>query len=61
MRAHGINAFPDPDNQGHLSPARLSSAGIDIHAPGVIAAAKSCVSASEGTITKAEVEAATAQ
>jgi len=40
VRRRGINNFPDPDAQGHLSQQMLSTAGIDVHAPSVLAAAR---------------------
>jgi hypothetical protein len=56
IRKHGITGFPDPTPQGRLSPEMVSAAGVDLHAPAVIAAAEACASSSHGTITKAEIE-----
>jgi hypothetical protein len=56
IRKHGITSFPDPNPQGQLSLAMVTAAGIDLHAPAVLAAANACVGASRGTITKADVQ-----
>jgi hypothetical protein len=58
MRSHHVPTFPDPDQQGQLTPQMLGAAGINVHAPAVDAAAKVCVSASDGQITAADVAAA---
>jgi len=55
MRTHHVPTFPDPTSQGQLTPQMLSAAGIDLHAPAVIAAAKGCVPASDGQITAVQV------
>jgi hypothetical protein len=60
MRSHGFSTFPDPTTQGQLTPEMLSAAGINLHAPAVQSVGKACVPASEGQITDADVEAATA-
>jgi hypothetical protein len=59
MRGHGINGFPDPNRQGEFTPAMVSAAGIDIRSPAVLAAAKACVSSSEGTVSAADIARAT--
>jgi len=59
MRRHGVNDFPDPTSQGQLTIEMLATAGIDLHAPGVKTTGLSCVSASGGAVTRAEVIAAT--
>jgi hypothetical protein len=59
MREHGLAGFPDPTTQGQITPAMLSSAGVDIHSPGVIATAKACAASSEGTISEADIQRAT--
>jgi hypothetical protein len=56
MRARGVSGFPDPTLQGQITPAMLAKGGVDIHAPAVLAAAKSCVSASNGVITAADIQ-----
>jgi hypothetical protein len=55
MRRHGVNGFPDPTTQGRFTPAMVSAAGIDIRSPAVLAAAKACVSSSQGTISAADI------
>jgi hypothetical protein len=59
MRSHGINGFPDPDSQGEISLSRLRSAGINIHLPNVIGAARACVASSGGLLTQAAITQAT--
>jgi hypothetical protein len=59
IRNHGITNFPDPTSQGRMTLAMVQAAGIDLHAPGVIAAARACVPASGGAITQADVSRAT--
>lgn len=59
IRAHGVSGFPDPTGQGQLSLAMVQAAGVDLHAPNVIAAARACVPASGGLITQAAVSQAT--
>jgi hypothetical protein len=59
MRSHGINGFPDPTAQGQIPPTLLSQAGIDIHLPKVIAAARACVPSSGGILTQAAISQAT--
>jgi hypothetical protein len=56
MRAHQVPTFPDPTSQGQLSLAMVSAAHIDLQAPAVQAAARTCVPSSDGAITPAEVE-----
>jgi hypothetical protein len=55
MRSHHVANFPDPDTQGDLTPEMLTSAGINVHAPAVDAAASACVSSSNGQITASDV------
>jgi hypothetical protein len=59
MRAHQVSTFPDPTSQGQLNLAMVRAAGINLHAPAVVAAARACVSASGGQITAAQVAQAT--
>lgn len=56
LRAHGIHNFPDPTSQGQLTLAMINAAGIDLHAPDVLPAAKACVGVTHGLITGADVE-----
>ncbi|HET8979620.1 MAG TPA: hypothetical protein VFN87_15770 [Solirubrobacteraceae bacterium] len=56
LRSHGLSRFPDPNSQGQITRQMISAAGIDLHQPAVLAAAKACVSVTHGVITKADVE-----
>jgi hypothetical protein len=55
VRARGINNFPDPNAQGEMTSAMLAAAGVDVHAPSVLSAARACISASQGAVTAAGV------
>lgn len=55
VRTHGINDFPDPNAQGQMTSAMLAAAGVDVHAPSVLSAAKACISASQGAVTAAGI------
>jgi hypothetical protein len=55
MRHHGSVNFPDPGPNDELTRAMLSTAGIDLHAPGLATAADICASVTHGLITKATV------
>ncbi|MGZ4245308.1 MAG: hypothetical protein ACXVSE_13560 [Solirubrobacteraceae bacterium] len=55
LRTHGFPHFPDPDAQGHLTRQMLSAAGIDLHTPALLNAAKRCTSVTHGQITPAQV------
>lgn len=55
MREHGFPRFPDPTQQGQLSPQAIQSAGINLQAPAVLPAADACTSVTHGMITKADV------
>jgi hypothetical protein len=55
LRSHGYPRFPDPSPQGQLSPQMISSAGIDMQAPGFLHTAENCAGATHGQITAAEV------
>jgi hypothetical protein len=55
MRKHGFARFPDPNNQGQLSPTQIQSAGINLRAPAVQPAADACTSVTHGLLTKADV------
>jgi hypothetical protein len=59
IRGRGVKDFPDPTAQGQLTLQMLATAGVDVHAPDVIAAARACVSSSEGVVTGADVARAT--
>jgi hypothetical protein len=56
LRAHGLTDFPDPNAQGRLTVQMITAAGIDLHAPQTLTAAKACIGASHGAITPADVE-----
>lgn len=56
LRAHGLSSFPDPTSQGQLSLQMITNAGVDLHAPQTLTAAKACIGASHGAITPADVE-----
>jgi hypothetical protein len=58
LRAHGISGFPDPNAQGRLTLEMMSAAGVDIHAPAFLPAAKQCVGVTHGALTYAQVVAA---
>jgi hypothetical protein len=59
VRAHGVTSFPDPTIQGQINPQMLAAAGVDLHAPSVIRAARACVPASGGAVTQAAISQAT--
>jgi hypothetical protein len=59
MRSHGITNFPDPNSQGNIPPTLLAQAGINLHLPNVIAAARACVPTSGGLLTQAAISQAT--
>jgi hypothetical protein len=56
LRAHGLHDFPDPNPQGRLTLQMITAAGVDLHAPQTLVAAKACIGASHGAITPADVE-----
>jgi hypothetical protein len=60
MRTRGFKSFPDPDNQGNLTPAMLQRANINLQQPAVKPAADACAGASHGQITKADINQAIA-
>lgn len=51
MRDHHVPSFPDPTAKGQLTLQMVGSAGVDLHAPGVISAAKSCLPSADGAFT----------
>lgn len=55
MRRHGITSFPDPNSQGNIPPALLAQAGINIHLPNVITAARACAPTTGGLLTQAAI------
>lgn len=56
LRTHGLPNFPDPNGQGQLTVEMIHAAGIDLHAPNVLPAARACVGVTHGVITGADVE-----
>jgi hypothetical protein len=58
MRSHSVPSFPDPTSQGKLSLQMLTNAGVDLHAPAVFAAAKTCLPAADGAISAQQIESA---
>lgn len=58
LRAHGLTGFPDPNGQGQLTLAMINAAGVDVHGPAFVTAAKACVGVTHGAITLAQVAAA---
>ncbi len=61
MRRHGITSFPDPNSQGNIPPTLLAQAGINIHLPNVITAARACAPATGGLLTQAAISQADRQ
>jgi hypothetical protein len=51
MRRHGVTGFPDPTSQGRLTQQMLSAAGVDLRAPVVLSAAKTCLPSADGVTT----------
>ena len=58
MRRRGVTRFPDPTAQGELSVAMVRAQGVDVHAPAVLTAVKTCLPASHGALTAAQIRAA---
>ncbi len=56
LRNHGTSNFPDPTSQGELTLETVNAAGVDLHAPTVLTAAKTCIGTSEGAVTAADVQ-----
>jgi hypothetical protein len=56
LRSHGLANFPDPNTQGQITMEMITSAGINLHAPNVLPAARACVGVTHGVITGADVE-----
>jgi hypothetical protein len=55
LRTHGFPRFPDPNAQGELSLEMVNAAGINLHTPALLTAAKGCTSVTHGQITPAQV------
>jgi hypothetical protein len=58
MRSQGVPGFPDPTTQDQLTQQMITSAGVDLHAPAVFAAAKTCLPSAGGAISAQQVESA---
>ncbi len=58
LRSHGMSSFPDPNPQGQITHEMLSAAGVNLHTPGFLSAAKSCIGVTHGAITPDEIRAA---
>lgn len=56
MRDRGFPSFPDPTNQGQLTPQMVTAAGIDLHQPGLLQTGLACAPVTHGLITRAAVE-----
>jgi hypothetical protein len=56
LRDHGVANFPDPTSQGQLTMQMIQAAGVDLHAPAVLPAARACVGLTDGQITMAGVQ-----
>jgi hypothetical protein len=56
LRGHGLASFPDPNSQGQITMEMITAAGINLHAPNVLPAARACVGVTHGVITGADVE-----
>jgi hypothetical protein len=55
LRAHGLKNFPDPTPQGRLTLEMIDAAGIDLHQPVVLTAARACIGVTHGLINGAMV------
>ena len=56
MRARGFTSFPDPTNQGQLTPQMVTAAGIDLHQSDLLRAGLACVPVTHGLLTRAAIE-----
>ncbi len=56
MRARGFPSFPDPTNQGQLTPEMVTAAGIDLHRPELLRVGLACVPVTHGLLTRAAIE-----
>jgi hypothetical protein len=60
MRRHDVADFPDPTSQG-LTLEMVQAAGVDVRAPAVVSAARTCLPAAHGAISGAQIERAEAE
>jgi hypothetical protein len=56
MRSHNVRDFPDPNPRGQVTPEMVNAAGVDLHAPSVLAAARTCVPSAGGAVTRAQIQ-----
>jgi hypothetical protein len=56
VRARGFPSFPDPTNQGQLTPQMVTAAGIDLHQRKLLDAGLACVGVTHGLLTPAAIE-----
>lgn len=56
VRARGFPSFPDPTNQGQLTPEMVTAAGIDLHQRKLLNAGLACVPVTHGLLTPAAIE-----
>jgi hypothetical protein len=56
VRARGFPSFPDPTNQGQLTPEMVTAAGIDLHQRKLLDAGLACVAVTHGLLTPAAIE-----
>ena len=56
MRARGFPGFPDPTNEGQLTPQIVTAAGIDLRQPRVVHAGLACLPVTHGLLTRAAIE-----
>ena len=55
LRTHGVSKFPDPNGQGQLTLEMINAAGVDLHAPAFLTAARGCIGVTHGMITLGQV------
>jgi hypothetical protein len=60
MRRHGVADFPDPTSRG-LTLELVQAAGVDVRAPAVVSAARTCLPTAHGAITAAQIKRAEAE
>jgi hypothetical protein len=56
VRERGFPAFPDPTQQGQLTPEIIAAAGTDLRQPKLMSAGLACVSLTHGLLTPAAIE-----
>jgi hypothetical protein len=58
MRNHGVSRFPDPTAHGGLTVEMVQAQGINVRSPAVLRVVQTCLPASHGALTPANVRAA---